>query len=480
MSQNRNYSMARKPKKRTRMDNLTKGLLAAFVVVGILLAFVGGRFVYQLVSGWSLTSLPGAPVAPTTDPNATGVATQSIQTNDTSSKPWDGKSRVNILLLGLDYSAEREGRDMTQKLTDTMILITVDPVSQTIGALSIRRDLWVEIPEGYGFDKINTAYGKGESSTIPGMTGPKLVEETVENLLGVTINYYAIVNLDTFVKIIDEIGGVKVTLKSDMLLDWKGDGNLFWIEAGTYTLPGSHALAYARCRENCGDDLQDVGRGQRQMEVITAMRDRVMDFNMLPNLISKAPAIYNDVAAGVQTDMTLEQAVQLATLVMKIPKANMTTYNIDYTMAEPQRILYNGYTYDVLVPYPDKLRILRDQMFTAGAATAPIALNTNDALALALAEAPRIQVLNGTQVGDLADRTATLLKAQGFNVVGTGNTDPTTYTKIVYGNYPYSATYFQNFMSISANLMINHYDPSASVDIIIYLGDDWIYNDALK
>jgi LCP family protein required for cell wall assembly len=479
MSQNRNYSMARRPKKKAPMDNLTKGLLAAFVVVGILLAFVGGRFVYQLVKGWSLTSLPGAPVAPTANPNATGVATQAVQTNNTSSKPWDGKSRVNILLLGLDYSQSREARDMNQKLTDTMILVTVDPVSQTIGALSIRRDLWVDIP-GYGKDKINTAYGKGEGSTIPGMTGPKLVEETVQDLLGIDINYYAIVNLDTFVKLIDEIGGVKVTLKSDMLLDWKGDGNNFWIKAGTYTLPGSYALAYARCRENCGDDLQDVGRGQRQMEVITSIRDRVMDFNMLPTLISKAPAIYNDVSAGVQTDMTLDQAIQLATLVMKIPKANMTTYNIDYTMASPETIFYNGYTYNVLVPDRSEIRKLRDQMFSAGAATAPITLNTNDALTLALAEGARIQILNGTQVGDLADRTATLLKAQGFNVVGTGNTDSTTYTKIVYGNTPYSAAYLQNFMSVSANLMVNHYDPDASADIIIYLGNDWIYNDAMK
>jgi LCP family protein required for cell wall assembly len=462
------------------MDNLTKGLLAAFVLVGILLAFVGGKFVYQLVTGWSLTSLPGAPVAPTTDPNATGAATQVVQSNNTSSKPWDGKSRVNILLLGLDYSQSREARDMNQKLTDTMILVTIDPVSQTIGALSIRRDLWVDIPAGYGYDKINTAYGKGEASTVPGMSGPKLVEETVQDLLGIDINYYAIINLDTFVKVIDEIGGVKVTLKSDMLLDWKGDGNNFWIKAGTYTLPGSYALAYARCRENCGDDLQDVGRGARQMEVITAIRERVMDFNMLPTLISKAPALYNDVSAGVETDMTLEQAIQLATLMMKIPKSNMTTYNIDYTMASPETILFNGYSYNVLVPDREKLRILRDQMFSAGAATAPITLNTSDALTLALAEGARIQILNGTMNGDLAEKTAALLKAKGFNVVGTGNTDATTYTKISYGNASYTAAYLQNLMAVSSNLMIYHYDPNASADIIIYLGDDWINNAALN
>jgi polyisoprenyl-teichoic acid--peptidoglycan teichoic acid transferase len=463
------------------MDNLTKGLLLAFAVVGILLAYFGGKAVFGFFKSYSLTNLPGAPVQATADANATAAPTQAFQSNDTVGTPWDGKSRVNILLLGLDYSQEREGRDMNQKLTDTMILVTIDPISQTIGALSIRRDLWVEIPEGYGYDKINTAYSKGLNSTIPGMTGPKLVEETVENLLGITINYYAIVNLDTFVKIIDEIGGVKVTMTSDMLLDWKGDGNKFWIEAGTYTLPGSYALAYARCREDCGDDLQDVGRGARQMQVIQSIRDRVMDFNMLPTLISKAPAIYNDVSAGVQTDMTIEQGIQLATLMMKIPKANMTTYNIDYSMAEPQTILYNGYNYNVLVPVPDKIRLLRDQMFSSGSATAPLALGTNDALSLAVAEGARIQILNGTMSGDLATTTSNYLTGKGLNVVSTGNTNSTTYTNIVItGAAPYTAAYLQNLMSISGNLIVYHYDPNAGADIIIYLGDDWVNNTVLS
>lgn len=472
--------MARRPNKKAPMDNLTKGLLVAFAVVGILLAYFGGKAVFGFFKSYSLTNLPGAPVQATTDANSVAAPTQAFQSNDTVGTPWDGKSRVNILLLGLDYSEEREGRDMNQKLTDTMILVTIDPISQTIGALSIRRDLWVEIPEGYGYDKINTAYSKGLNSTIPGMTGPKLVEETVENLLGITINYYAIVNLDTFVKLIDEIDGVSITMTSDMLLDWKGDGNKFWIEAGTYTMPGSYALAYARCREDCGDDLQDVGRGARQMQVIQAIRERVMDFNMLPTLISRAPAIYNDVSAGVQTDMTLDQAIQLATLMMKIPKANMTTYNIDYSMAEPYTIYYNGYTYNVLKPVPDKIRLLRDQMFSSGSATAPLALGTNDTLSLAVAEGARIQILNGTMNGDLATNTANYLTSKGLNVVSTGNTNSVTYTNIVYGNAPYTAMYLQNLMSISGNLMVMHYDPNAEADIIIYLGDDWVNNTVLS
>jgi LCP family protein required for cell wall assembly len=479
MAQNRNYTMARAPKKRARLDNLTKGLLIAFAVVGIILAYIGGNFIFNLVKGWTITALPGAPVAPTTDPNATAVANQPGQTNDTNLTPWNGKSRVNILLMGLDYSTERETRGLNEKLTDTMILVTIDPISQTIGALSIRRDLWVEIPEGFGYDKINTAYSKGEINNLPG-GGPGLAAETVENLLGIDINYYAVVNLDTFVKLIDEIDGITITFTTRLKADWEGNGNVYWIEPGTYTLPGSHALAYARCRSDCGDELGDVGRGNRQMEVITAIRDRILKFDMLPTLISRAPALYQELSAGIKTNMSLDDAMQLATLMVKIPRENMTTYNITYDECEPQRISYNGYPYDVLIPYPDKLRLLRDKMFSSGAATAPITLATGDSLTLAKSEGARIQVLNGTLTGDLADTTAALLQSQGLNVVSTGNTDATTYTKIVItGAAPYTASYLQNLMAVSGNMIVYHFDSSAGADVIVYLGDDWVGNSAL-
>lgn len=478
MSQNRNFSMAKSPKRKSRMDNLTKGLLVAFAVVGILLAYVGGKFVFNLVKGWSLTPIAGAPVEPTIDPNATAVATQAFQ-NNSNGTPWNGKSRVNILLLGLDYSSERADRDMNQKLTDTMILVTIDPISQTIGAMSIRRDLWVEIPHGYGYDKINTAYNKGLNSNMPGVTGPSLVMETVENLLGVDINYYAIIDLDTFVKLIDEIEGVKIEVKSPMLLDWNGNGQKFWIQPGTYTMPGQYALAYARCRYDCGDDTGDVGRGARQMEVVDAIRDRILDFNMLPTIISKAPAIYQNISAGVETNLTIDEGIQLLSLMMNVPKENLTTYNIDYTMVEDRDVTVDGVYYKVLVPYPDKLRVLRDQMFTSGAAAAPIVLNTTDGLSLAVQENARIQILNGTMTGNLADTTAEMLRTAGLNVVGTGNTSSTTYTSIIInGAAPYTAAYLQNLMSISSNMIVYHTDTTTDADIIIYLGDDWVSNPA--
>lgn len=473
--------MARRPRKKQRLDNLTKGLLLAFAVVGILLAFFGGRFIFNLVKSWKLTSLPGAPVVET-NPLATADPNVNLQTNNiTPAKAWDGKSRVNILLLGLDYSNDRENRDLNQKLTDTMMLVSIDPLSQTIGVMSLRRDLWVNIPEGFGYDKINTAYSKGEINNLPG-GGPGLAVETVEQFLGISINYYAEVNLDSFVKIIDEIDGVKVTLKSKMLADWKGDGNRFYLEPGTYTLPGTYALAYARCREDCGDDLGDVGRGARQLEVLKAVRSRIISFNMLPKLITRAPALYQEISDGVKTNMSLDQAIQLGTLMIQIPKANLKTYNLDYTMLEPQTISKDGITYAVLVPYPDKIRLLRDEMFAdSGSAAAPIVSGTSDSLELALKENARIQILNGTLSGGLADTTATFLKSKGLNVVGTSNGDSTDYTTITLsGSTPYTLSYLAELMQVPNTRIVSHPDANAAADIIITVGNDWANSNSMK
>jgi polyisoprenyl-teichoic acid--peptidoglycan teichoic acid transferase len=90
----------------------------------------------------------------------------------------------------------------------------------------------------------------------------------------------------------------------------------------------------------------------------------------LPTIISRAPALYNEISSGVQTNMSLDQAIQLAYLVAQIPSENLHTYSPGYTVAEPMQ---TSDGIDVLRVYPDKLREVRDQMFIAsGVAAAPL------------------------------------------------------------------------------------------------------------
>ena len=89
-----------------------------------------------------------------------------------------------------------------------MILLTIDPLTKTAGILSIPRDMWVKFP-GFGYSRINTAYSSGEGNRFPG-GGPELARKTVEQFIGVPIQYYAQVDFHTFVEFIDLIGGIEV------------------------------------------------------------------------------------------------------------------------------------------------------------------------------------------------------------------------------------------------------------------------------
>jgi LCP family protein required for cell wall assembly len=275
-------SRNRKSKITLPQDGLTRVLLGLFVVVGIATAIVAFIAVRYVTATQTMINLPGDPVISASAGTAAGPLLQP-ETGPTP-RPWDGVSRVNMLLMGLDARDWEKGETPR---TDTMILFTIDPLTKTAGMLSIPRDLWVNIP-GYDYAKINTAYYIGEINQLPG-GGPGLAVKTVEELLGVPINYYAQVDFEAFVKFIDDIGGLPVEITEPITLDPIGQWNTVTFEPGPYTLTGRWALAYVRARKGSGDDF---GRAQRQQEAIIAIRNQILDFNQTPTLIANAPTIY--------------------------------------------------------------------------------------------------------------------------------------------------------------------------------------------
>ncbi len=179
-------------------------------------------FVRDLTICWRLTSLQGIPPA-----SCAGEAVKPLEMPVVGSKPntpeptstpeflasediqyptWDGGSRINILFVGFRGGDPIKGD--CPFCTDTLILLTVDPVTKTAGMLSIPRDMWVNIP-GFGYSRINTAWTLGRGSKLPG-GGPALTMKTVSHFIGVPIDYYVQVDFDTFVDIINLLGGVDV------------------------------------------------------------------------------------------------------------------------------------------------------------------------------------------------------------------------------------------------------------------------------
>ncbi len=296
-------------------------------------------------------------------PPAPGITvTPTMVTFQVTPQPWDGKARVTVLLMGLDYRDWVRGKGAPR--TDTMMLISVDPLTRRVSMLSIPRDLWVEIP-GFGHNRINTAYMFGEAYRLPG-GGPALAVQTVEDLIGVPIQYYAVIDFSTFERLIDEIGGIEVLVKQRIKISPIGRQSR-WLEAKPYHLDGAEALAYARVRKGAGDDF---GRAERQQQVALAILDRVVGFDMLPSLIAKAPALYQELAAGVRTNMTLDDMVSLAWLGLNIPKENI----LRGVIGPPNMVGFNTRPdgAKVLRPVPDQIRALRDELFVDTSAIGPV------------------------------------------------------------------------------------------------------------
>jgi LCP family protein required for cell wall assembly len=449
------------------------------------------QFTRDFTVCWRLTSLPGIPPAScdfkTADPLATPVivpAGQAVRPTATAEIPvageidyptWDGGSRVNILFVGLRGGDPTEGD--CPFCTDTLILLTVDPVTKTAGMLSIPRDMWVNIP-GFGYSRINTAWSLGRGSKLPG-GGPALTMQTVSHFIGVPVDYYVQVDFDTFVDVINLIGGVDVYNDETIILDPAAHGRDFpkikITCCGIRHLNGRAALAYARCRhaeQGCKDG--DVGRARRQQKVIFGIRDKVLDPVTFPHLFAQAPQLYRTFSAGIQTNLSLEDAMRLAVLARDIPEDNIRRGVIDHSMASFGNAILGGQNASVMKPLPDKIRLLRDEIFTSAGPVSPIA--EGEAAALMEADQARVRILNATSTAQLETRTARYLSNQGVLVSEVGETRAQNQTTIVlYSPKLYTLKFLLDVFQItrSPQILIRP-DSSQSADIEVRLGRDWV------
>lgn len=270
--------------------------------------------------------------------------------------PWDGEERFTVLVMGMDRRPSEMGQSFR---TDTMILVSLDPATKHVGMLSIPRDLFVDIP-GYDPNRINTAYSYGELEGLGG--GPRLAMQTVQYNLGIPVNDYLVVDFNAFIGLIDEIGGIDVYVEAPIYDPEYPDMNYgydpFSITAGWHHLDGETALKYARSRHTS----DDIDRQRRQQDVIYAIRDRVINLNMIPGLAVKAPSLWSQFDEGVDTGLSLDQMLQLAWYLKDIPSESFTNGVLGWEYVVSWN--YNGQS--VLVPNRDQLGGLMVQVFGEG------------------------------------------------------------------------------------------------------------------
>jgi LCP family protein required for cell wall assembly len=268
-----------------------------------------------------------------------GITTTDVISSDIAAeagvgrKPLDGA--VDILLVGVDSRTDAQGNPLSREVldllnggvadgemnTDTMILVHIPVDGTRARAFSFPRDSYVDIADGFGKHKLNSAFARQKNTVAEEMAakgetdqgkiqlesttaGRKTLIKTIENLTGgsITIDRYAEVNLASFYEVTKAIGGVEVCLK-EPTSDRKSGADFV---AGPQTIEGAQALAFVRQRENLpGGDLDRIAR---QQVFIGALAKKVLSTGMLTNIDQ-----LDSLVAAVQKSVVLSQGWDITT-----------------------------------------------------------------------------------------------------------------------------------------------------------------------
>lgn len=337
----------------------------------------------------------------------------------------EGDGRINILLLGVG-GKEHEGG----KLSDTIMVASIDPVNKSIAMLSIPRDLYVRIP-GYGYSKINSANSYG---------GPDLAKQTVSEILDLPIHYYVQADFNGFKSAVDAVGGLNIANKTSLYDPQypcdNGNGYCaFKLAPGQYQMDGDLALKYARCRQGaCGNDF---GRAERQQQLLVALRQKALDSSTLTNPV-KMSRLVDSAGDNVRTDFTMNEIKKLATVIKEVDIAKATN-----------RVLDNG---------PSGLLVDGSGRFAgAGSVLVPKAgaFNYSEIQELAHSlfidaylkkEGAKVEVRNATGRNGMAAVISKQLRAYNYNVISASSSPVASKTQIIDysgGKKPYTLMYLE-------------------------------------
>jgi LCP family protein required for cell wall assembly len=388
---------------------------------------------------------------------------------DITTPPWNGTERLNILLIGADEQGGGHN-------TDTLIVLSVDPVSRQVALFSLPRDtVDVPLPPGNPRRLIGPVYrGKINSFFVrvrdradifPGTDktrGYNGLKAILGELYGLDIKYFVEVNFDGFTKIIDALGGITINVQVPLADDhYPGEHGMLrrvFVAAGVQRMSGAQALIYARSRHS----TDDYERGQRQQRVLLSLRQSVDIGSILPRINELAAAV----SQAVRTDIPRELVPRLLSLAQSVDARSLRSYvfaplRYGSEHVEPER----GF---VIIPNVARIRAAVREAFVVDPAV--------ESRRVRLAkEAARVWVLNGSGEQGQAARIAGYLDWLGFNV-SAPNRAPVPAglqgTRIVVYNgagarLTESIAVLEGVFGVKAQIAA---DPTAGADIIVSTG----------
>lgn len=392
--------------------------------------------------------------------NNTGSAPALAGEIDPTKLRGEGDGRINILLLGIGGPGH-QGSD----LSDTVMVVSIDPRTKDVAMLGIPRDLYVPIP-GYGSAKINAAHAYGEQNKYAG-GGPALAKKTVEKILDLPIHYYARVDFAGFKKAVDAVGGVDLTVDKAIYDPYypadRGDGfRPFSVKAGYQHMGGDLALQFVRSRYT----TSDFDRAARQQKVMLALRDKTLNVGTLTNP-AKISALIDAIGSHARTDLQLHEIKKLAELAKDIDASKVINKVLD---TAPDGLLVNSNIGGGYVEVPkagindfSEIRQFVHSIFVDN---------------YLKEENASIEVQNGTSRPNLAANVAKMLKAYGYNIEKALSADNQNYpSTIIYdytdGKKPYTIRYLEARFNVKSRKATPPSDGTPTSNIKIILGSDY-------
>jgi cell envelope-related function transcriptional attenuator common domain len=294
-----------------RIPRWARGLL---IVLTVLVVLSGGAFAYyEFTYASSINDITGQ----------TAIRKNTVAQTD----PLTG--RTNILLLGSDTDGKGNDPTLGQPLAQTIIILTIDPKTNYVGMLSIPRDMQVTdnaysyLYPGGKIDEVFQAAWQGQTTALKARAAAGHIMDVIQSNYGISIDHYAWVGLQGFVKVIDELGGVNIDVTHPITDDDYPDdtgtasSNAYgyrrlYLPPGPQHLDGQTALEYVRTRH--ADLGGDFGRTERQQQVLSQIKEEATQ----SNAIAKAPQILKDLDGYLMTDLTLNQLASLAQIAQNV------------------------------------------------------------------------------------------------------------------------------------------------------------------
>jgi polyisoprenyl-teichoic acid--peptidoglycan teichoic acid transferase len=366
---------------------------------------------------------------------------------------------VNILLMGAATTNPNN-----PGLTDSLMIVSANRTVGAVSIVSIPRDIYVYIPN-VGMQKINTAYFYGETRGLEG-GGIGILTETIRYNLGLNIDFYARVDFNTFDDVIDDVGGIDITVDC-AIRDWRlispeldkqveENYEMFTLPVGLYHMDGDLALWYVRSRKTSSD----LDRGRRQQDVIRALWREIRSQGLIENL----PNLWGQVTETVQTNLTLADVLGMTPLALTVD-----TSDIEYYTFRQRHEVSNGWS-------PAGQQILVMDREAVAELMQNVALPPTGSRVRATR--PTVEIVNASGMNMLDNIAADRLELEGFDTtIVEEPTSPRNFNHIIdYTGATKGSPIgtIQRVLSVTDEGVEVQPDPNREYDFKVYIGANYI------